>query len=84
MYRVEFRRSAVKDLRRLDSANQGRVLRAIDGLAQRPRPVGCRKLTNGHDAYRIRVGDYRVIYVVSDAVLVVAIERIRHRRQVDR
>ncbi|MEO7724568.1 MAG: type II toxin-antitoxin system RelE/ParE family toxin [Chthoniobacterales bacterium] len=61
-----------------------RVVRAIRQLANNPRPSGCRKLANARNAYRIRVGDYRVIYAVSDVVLVVAIESIRHRREVYR
>ena len=80
-YAVSFRRSAEKDLRRLDATVHRRVLRAIDGLAQEPRPPGCRKLVGSEDAFRIRVGDYRVIYTVDDAVLIVAIESIRHRRE---
>ena len=80
-YTVSFRRSAEKDLRRLDATVQRRVMRAIDGLAHEPRPPGCRKLVGSEDAFRIRIGDYRVIYVVDDAVCIVAIENIRHRRE---
>ncbi|MCA1659084.1 MAG: type II toxin-antitoxin system RelE/ParE family toxin [Verrucomicrobiaceae bacterium] len=83
-YTVEFRRSAEKDLRRLEPAVQRRVLRAADALADNPRPNGCRKLQGSENAFRIRVGDYRVIYTVDDAVLIVAIERVRHRREVYR
>ena len=60
------------------------VLRSIDALVSNPRPVGCRKLYGSENAYRIRIGDYRVIYTVDDDVLVVAIERVRHRREVYR
>lgn len=81
VYLVEFRRSAEKDLRRLNSSIQARVLRAIEALANNPRPNGCRKLINSNNAYRVRVGDYRVIYTISDTVLIVAIESIRHRRE---
>jgi mRNA interferase RelE/StbE len=83
-YAVSFRRSAEKDLRRLDATVRLRVMRAVETLAREPRPHGCRKLEGGEDAYRIRVGDYRVIYTVDDAVFVVAVERIRHRREVYR
>lgn len=83
LYAVEFRRSAEKDLRRLDAALQQRVLRAATSLAKNPRPSGCRKL-HGSESFRMRVGDYRIIYSVEDAVLVVAIERVRHRREVYR
>ena len=83
-YAVEFRRSADKDLRRLEPAVQRRVLRAAETLASNPRPNGCRKLQGRENAFRIRVGDYRVIYTVDDVVLIVAIERVRHRREVYR
>jgi mRNA interferase RelE/StbE len=80
-YRVDFRPSAEKDLKRLPSTVQRRVIDAIWRLADNPRPAGCRKLAGGKDAYRIRVGDYRVIYTVTDVVLVVGIQSIRHRRE---
>jgi mRNA interferase RelE/StbE len=83
-YAVEFRRSAEKDLRRLDPIVQRRVLRAAENLATNPRPDGCRKLQGSENAFRIRVGDYRIIYTADDAVLIVAVERIRHRREVYR
>lgn len=83
-YAVEFRRSAEKDLRRLEPAIQRRVLRAAETLANNPRPFGCRKLHGSENAFRIRTGDYRVIYTVDDTVLIVAIERVRHRREVYR
>jgi mRNA interferase RelE/StbE len=78
---IEFRKSAEKDLRRLDSTTRQRVVRAIWQLAENPRPSGCRKLVHTRNAYRIRVGDYRVIYAVLDVVLIVAIESVRHRRE---
>ena len=84
LYAVSFRRSAEKDLRRLDAATQQRVLRVTTSLARMPRPVGCRKLHGSDNAFRIRVGDYRIVYTVDDEVLVVAIERVRHRREVYR
>jgi mRNA interferase RelE/StbE len=83
LYAVSFRRSTEKDLRRLDAATQRRVLRATSSLAREPRPAGCRKLHGSDSGFRIRVGDYR-IYTVDDEVLVVAIERVRHRREVYR
>ncbi|MDQ6911898.1 MAG: type II toxin-antitoxin system RelE/ParE family toxin [Verrucomicrobiota bacterium] len=83
-YVVEFRRAAEKDLRRLDPVVQRRVLRAVDNLATDPRPSGCRKLQGSDNAYRVRLGDYRIVYTVDDAVLIVAIERVRHRREVYR
>ncbi len=83
-YNVSFRKSAEKDMRKLDARLQKRVFTAVEPLSRNPRPAGCRKLQGSDDAYRIRVGDYRVIYTVDDAVLIVAVERVRHRREVYR
>ena len=83
-YVVEFRRGAEKDLRRLDAVVQKRVLRAADNLATDPRPSGCRKLQGSDNAYRVRLGAYRIVYTIDDAVLIVAIERVRHRSEVYR
>jgi mRNA interferase RelE/StbE len=83
-YAVSFRRSAEKDMKKLDPKVQTRVFRAVEPLAKNPRPDGCRKLQGSDDSYRIRVGDYRVIYTIDDAVLIVAVERVRHRRDVYR
>jgi len=82
-YAVEFRRSADKDLRRLAPTVQRRVLLAAETLASNPRPSGCRKLQGSENAFRIRVGDYRIIYLWM-TWLIVAIERVRHRREVYR
>ena len=59
-------------------------MKAVDQLAGTPRPSGCKKLHGADDTYRIRVGDYRIIYSVDDSIHIVAIERIRHRREVYR
>jgi mRNA interferase RelE/StbE len=85
-YAVSFRRSAEKDLQRLDDNVQGRILQAVDGLEKNPRPFGFRKLQGRRrdDAFRIRVGDYRIVYTVDDSSKVVTVERIRHRREVYR
>jgi mRNA interferase RelE/StbE len=80
-YGVNFRRSADKDLRRLDAATERRVVRVIEELARQPRPAGCRKLVGSENAFRIRIGDYRVIYTVEDAVREIVIESVRHRRE---
>jgi mRNA interferase RelE/StbE len=55
-------------------------MQAISKLANNPRPVGCKKL-RGWDAYRIRIGDYRVIYEIHDDVLIVLVVRVAHRRE---
>lgn len=72
--------SAQKQLAKLDRATQRRVASVIDDLAETPRPSGVRKIQGAEDLYRIRVGDYRVIYRIVDRKLVVLIVRIAHRR----
>ena len=84
MYRVLLERSAERDLGRLSSEVHGRVIVAIKGLANNPRPPGCRKLVGSKNDWRIRVGDYRVIYEIADAIRVVRVNRVRHRREVYR
>jgi mRNA interferase RelE/StbE len=78
-YRITFSRSAERELRRLDASVARRVLAAIERLAVNPRPPGCRKLVGSENDWRIRAGDWRVIYTISDAALVVDIAAIRHR-----
>ena len=84
MDRVLLERAAEKDLARLASEIHDRVIAAIQALATNPRPPGCRKLAGTKNDWRIRVGDYRVVYEIADAILVVRVNRVRHRREVYR
>jgi mRNA interferase RelE/StbE len=84
MYRVLLERAAEKDLSRLPAETHDRVIEAIQALASNPRPVGCRKLTGSKHDWRIRVGDYRVVYEIADVIRVVRVNRVRHRREVYR
>jgi mRNA interferase RelE/StbE len=77
---IQIKSEARKYLLRLDSTLRRRISRNIDILADNPRPFSCKKL-KGLDAYRIRIGDYRVIYEVHDDVLVVLVVRVAHRRE---
>lgn len=83
-YKVSLKRSAEKDLRRIDKSRVPSILAAIEGLEEVPRPEGCRKLVGSDSSYRIRVGDYRIVYLVKDIVCVVEVERVRHRKDVYR
>ena len=83
-YEIEFRPSARKELLALPRRDQVRVGRSVEKLADEPRPAGVKKLEGADDLYRIRAGDYRVIYQIQDAVLVVLVVRIGHRRDVYR
>jgi mRNA interferase RelE/StbE len=73
-----------KTFARLSSVIHGRVITAIQALATNPRPSGCRKLAGSQHDWRIRVGDYRVIYEIGDAIRIVRVNRVRHRREVYR
>jgi mRNA interferase RelE/StbE len=84
MYQVVVERSAEKDLKRLASGIRSRVAIALRALAENPRPAGSRKLAGTRHDWRVRVGDYRIIYEIADVIRVVRVQRIRHRREVYR
>ncbi len=79
-YRVEFAPSAVRQLRKLDRIAQRRVQAAIELLAGEPRPSGAKKLVGGNGEWRVRTGDYRIVYEIHDNVLVVLVIAVGHRR----
>lgn len=82
-YLVSILRGAQKEIENLPIADAARVRTAIAGLAEVPRPSGCIKLT-GREAWRIRVGDYRVIYEINDGQLLVTVIRVGNRRDIYR
>jgi len=82
-YRLVFRKSVAKDLRRIPNRDVRRILAAINMLSDNPRGQGCEKLS-GQERYRVRQGDYRVIYEVHDAEMVVVVVKVAHRRDVYR
>ncbi len=83
-HRIELRPRAEKELAALPRDAQRRVARAIDALADDPRPAGCVALRGGEGLLRTRVGVYRVVYIVEDDRLVVLVIRTGHRRDVYR
>ncbi|MPZ84833.1 MAG: plasmid stabilization protein [Actinophytocola sp.] len=83
-YSIEFRRSAEKALAKLDGRTRARILRNVAALADDPRPTGVKSLTGEHGLWRIRVGDYRVVYEIRDNELLVLVIRVAHRREVYR
>ena len=78
-YSVVVTRGAERDLDKLDRAVLARVAREIDSLSGDPRPVGCRKLVNHANLWRVRVGDWRVLYEIDDAARTVNVLAVRHR-----
>lgn len=83
-YRVEITKSAAKDLRGIDKKWIPKIVAAIESLEAEPRPAGCKKLIGSEHTYRVRIGDYRVIYEIQDDKLIVLVVKIRHRRDVYR
>jgi mRNA interferase RelE/StbE len=83
-YRVDLTRSAEKDLRRIDKSQVAAVYRGLERLADDPRPHGGKKLSGADRTYRIRIGDYRVVYEIEYAVLLVLVIRVAHRKDVYR
>ena len=79
-YAVVLRKSAGRELSKLPKSDQQRIAREIDGLARHPPPHGVQKLAGSGELYRVRIGDYRVIYTIADRQLIVEIIRIRHRK----
>lgn len=82
-YSLEIKRSAVKELGRVPPKDRGRMAARIQALADDPRPPGAEKLS-GQERYRIRQGDYRILYEIEDEVLRVMVVKIGHRRDVYR
>ena len=81
-YRVELTAAAARQVRKLPRLARDRVLDAIEDLGDDPRPHGAKKLVGEQTAWRIRIGDYRVVYDVFDSELTVTVVRAAHRREV--
>ena len=84
MYRVLLERAAEKDLKSLSSKLHNQVIATLQRLAKNPRPSGCRKLAGADNDWRVRVGDYRIVYEIDDTDQNVRVNRVRHRREVYR
>jgi len=82
-YSIRFRTSVRKDLRKIPKADVQRIMARIESLADNPRPPRAEMLT-GDDKYRIRQGNYRILYTVEDDALIVCVVKVGHRREVYR
>jgi mRNA interferase RelE/StbE len=82
-YRVVFRKSVAKDLRGIPNRDLRRILTTIESLSEEPRPSGTEKLS-GQERYRLRQGDYRIIYEINDDEVVVVVVKVGHREDVYR
>lgn len=83
-YAISYHPSAAKELRKLDKQVARRIVRAVRKLSADPRPHGCRPLVGFDGLWRIRVGDYRVVYAIEEEDVIVIVVRIAHRREVYR
>lgn len=83
-YRIDVAPAALRELRKLDPQARRRVQGAIELLAETPRPPAAKQLVNSGGAWRVRIGDYRIIYDIDDGRIVVLVLRVGHRREVYR
>jgi mRNA interferase RelE/StbE len=82
-YKVTFASRAIKDLRAIPRADQSKIIDKAESLSENPYPRGCLKLKGlQEELWRVRVGDYRVLYHVSDAIEIIDIRRIGHRKNI--
>jgi mRNA interferase RelE/StbE len=78
-YRIEIKKSAIKELEIIPSRDLSRIMERIESLAGDPRPAGSKKLS-GEEKYRIRQGNYRILYLIEDDLLIVYVVKVAHRK----
>ena len=82
-YKIEIKKSAQKEIKQLPDNDLKRVVDKITLLAKEPRPQGSKKLS-GEEKYRVRVGNYRILYSIEDQILVVYVVKVGHRKDIYR
>ena len=82
-YKLEIKKSAVKELEAIPARDLSRIIERIESLADDPRPEGSCKLS-GEEKYRIRQGNYRILYAIEDDLLVVYVVKVAHRKDIYR
>jgi len=82
-YKISFKKSAFKELENIPKPNLQKIIKRIQDLKENPLPVGCQKLTN-YDLYRIRQGDYRIVYLIDNKKSELKIFKIGHRKEIYR
>ncbi|MBL4657202.1 MAG: type II toxin-antitoxin system RelE/ParE family toxin [Flavobacteriales bacterium] len=83
MYLIKFKKRAAKELRKLPAAVLKRVSKSIDSLSKNPRPKGSKKLKGSDEnIWRIRMGDYRILYVIEETIKIVNIRKVGHRKDI--
>ena len=81
LYKINFNKKSKKKLDKMSDAIIMPIIEAIEGLAENPRPQGCKKL-KGRTGYRIRVGNYRIIYEIFDEILLIDVIDLGHRKDI--
>jgi len=84
MYKVLIKNSALKEIQQIPKTFRIKIIETIDSLANSPRPSGVKKLENFNNSYRVRVGQYRIIYKIEDRQLIVEIVKVGNRKEVYR
>ena len=79
-YKITFKSSVEKDLRKIDKGEVPRIVSAIHRLSENPRPVNSKKLVGSQQTYRLRIGEYRVVYIIWDKLTEIEIQLVRHRK----
>ena len=85
-YKLQFNKAYLKDLEKIPKKDQGRIRTSVSELSNNPRPEGCKRLQGQKDPplYRIRCGDYRIIYTIQDNILLILVVAVGHRREIYR
>lgn len=81
VYEVIINSSAQKDIRKLPAQEVKKIVPAIRLLTNDPRPFGCKKLVTTKNTYRVRVGNYRILYCIEDQIRIVEVSAVKHRRE---
>ncbi len=81
-YKISLKPAALRSLWKLPQETRKRLARKIEGLARNPRPAGVKKLQGLPELYRLRAGDYRILYQIQDKILLVLVVQIDHRREI--
>lgn len=83
MYKITFKKSAEKEIQKLPSSIVTRIVPVIEGLSKNPKPSGSKKLQGSKEnIWRVRVGDYRVIYLIAEEVRIVEVRKVGHRKDI--